>query len=153
MAENAFSATFPITASEASLCSNQVDLLIFLQTQLEFSSHYAFLHLVLISWKFPFSLWQSPFLWKYHRLQPADCMSFPIFPKCICSSVIVFIIHLRWFYTKTLLPLPEEMVSEGLLIVVITRSAMLPALSNGMRGAWAPATSKAELWQRVNNVL
>lgn len=76
------------------------------------------------------------------------------------SSLIVFAhLWLHWSYalegfiSKHLLPLPNEMVSEGAPYCSNNMLAMLSALSSGMRGVWALATSKAELWQKANNFL
>lgn len=135
MAENALLATSPRSAS------NQVDLLIFPQTQLAFSYHCVFLPVVPISRTFPFSLWTSHFLCKFHWLQQAVLCALYINSDCIWSSIIVFITCHRWFILKHLLPIPDAMVPTPVITDLATRfehSFFFPP---------------AELWQKTNNFL
>lgn len=81
---------------------------------------------------------------------PAGSFLCPFLPSLV---VLLLSYTLDGFISKHLLPLADEMVSEGLPITLITHLAIVSALSNGMRGAWALGTSKAELWPKANNFL
>ena len=73
----------------------------FPQTQLVFSYRRVFLPVVPVSWKFSFSLWTSHFLGNFYWHEQVVSCALSCLLNCICSSIPVFLICCRWFYTKT----------------------------------------------------
>lgn len=142
MAENVLAATSPITASEASksvlpsswfakFSTNPVGIFISLCLS-TCCSYFLGVSFFLINITFSMKILQTP--------TGKCCEPFPTFSNQIRLSIIVFIIHHRWFYVKTTSPWWD--VSWETIYFRIDRFGYKICFIQWMSEAWALTTFK-----------